>query len=144
MNIEFDFSDFLKGIDKSKEAVIKATEAGVTDATGSLLDTSRNLAPLSDGGGVLRMSGHREVTTNGDIVEGEVFYNATETSKSGERINYVLITHELHSGDGFSGIRFKDPTTPGTTPKYLERPLKQNADEYLDMIAKAIREGLSK
>lgn len=88
------------------------------------------------------MTAGKNVTTSGDVVEGEVFYSATETNKSGERINYALITHELHSGDGFSGIRFKDPTTPGTTPKYLERPLKQNAEEYREMIAKAIREGL--
>lgn len=144
MSIDFDFSGFLNGIDRTKETLVKAAENGVTDATNSLLNTSRNLAPLSDGGGVLRMSGHSEVNTSGDVVEGEVFYSATETNKSGERINYALITHELHSGDGFSGIRFKDPTTPGTTPKYLERPLKQNAEVYREMIAKAIREGLSK
>lgn len=142
MTIEFDISGFLGGLDKSVSAIRESAVNGVTDATNNLLYTSRNLAPLSDGGGVLRMSGHSEVTTNGDVVEGEVFYSATETSKSGERVNYALITHELHSGDGFSGIRFKDPTTPGTTPKYLERPLKQNADEYREMIAKAIREGL--
>lgn len=142
MNIEFDFSGFLKGIDKSKEALIKAAEVGVDKATDSLLQTSREFAPLDEG--TLRMTAGKNVTTNGDVVEGEVFYSATETSKSGERVNYALITHELHSGDGFSGIRFKDPTTPGTTPKYLERPLKQNSDEYREMIAKAIREGLSK
>lgn len=138
--IEFDVKEFAGGLALTKEALVKAAEVGVHDATDSLLETSREFAPLDEG--TLRMTAGKNVTTNGDVVEGEVFYSATETGKSGERVNYALITHELHSGDGFSGIRFKDPTTPGTTPKYLERPLKQNSDEYREMIAKAIREGL--
>ncbi|WP_110930596.1 hypothetical protein [Paenibacillus bouchesdurhonensis] len=141
MSIEFDISGLLGGLERSKNQVIKAAEVGVHDATDSLLNTSRDLAPHDKG--TLRLTAGTNVEVNGDVVEGEVYYNATETDEYDARVNYALITHELHSGDGFSGIAYKDPTTPGTTPKYLERPLKQNAEEYRDMIAKAIREGLS-
>ncbi|MNP75327.1 hypothetical protein D3C76_1723720 [compost metagenome] len=89
------------------------------------------------------MTAGKDVQVNGDTVEGEVFYSATETDENGERVNYALITHELHSGDGFSGIAYKDPTTSGTIPKYLERPLKENAEEYRNIIADAIRKELS-
>lgn len=141
MSIEFDISGLLGGLERSKKQVIKAAEVGVHDATDSLLNTSRDLAPHDKG--TLRLTAGTSVEVNGDVVEGEVYYNATETDEYNARVNYALITHELHSGDGFSGIAYKDPTTPGTTPKYLERPLKQNAEEYRDIIANAIREGLS-
>lgn len=141
MTIEFDITAFVGALDRTKSSVLKSAVVGTHDATDSLLDTSRNLAPRDEG--TLRLTAGSDVQVNGDVVEGEVFYSATSESKSGERINYALITHELHSGDGFSGVRFKDPTTPGTQPKYLERPLKENAEKYRDMIADAIREGLT-
>ncbi|MMZ64444.1 hypothetical protein D1872_267790 [compost metagenome] len=141
MGIEFDLSGLFRGLDRSKADILKAAEIGVHDATDSLLDTSRDLAPKD--GGTLRLTAGKDVQVNGDTVEGEVFYSATETDENGERVNYALITHELHSGDGFSGIAYKDPTTSGTIPKYLERPLKENAEEYRNIIADAIRKELS-
>lgn len=141
MTIEFDITSFVGALDRTKTSVLKSVVVGTNKATDSLLDTSRDLAPLDEG--TLRTTAGKDVQVNGDVVEGEVFYSATSESKNGERVNYALITHELHSGDGFSGVRFKYPTTPGTQPKYLERPLKENAERYRDMIADAIREGLA-
>lgn len=141
MTIEFDITAFVNGLDRTKAAVLKSAVVGTHEATDSLLNTSRDLAPHDKG--TLRLTAGTSVEVNGVVVEGEVYYNATETDEYNARVNYALITHELHSGDGFSGIAYKDPTTPGTTPKYLERPLKQNAEEYRDIIANAIREGLT-
>lgn len=140
-SIEFDISAFVDGLTRSASNVRKSAKIGVGDATEHLLAASTDLAPMKKG--TLRGSSGMQVDESGGVIEGEVTFSATETDKNGERANYALITHELHSGDGFSGVRFKDPTTPGTQPKYLERPLKENAEKYRDMIADAIREGLT-
>lgn len=134
MKMEFDFDTFFKGLDWSKRAVRDGAKEGMHDATDHLLATSRNLAPLKKR--TLRSSAGKNVDATEAGVTGEVTFSATEQSKSGELVNYALITHEL-------GESFKNPTTPGTQPKYLERPLKENADKYMQMVADAIRKELS-
>lgn len=132
MSIEFDFTTMFDALDRTKEHVLESAIVGVNDATDVLLAVSRDEAPLDKG--PLRMSAGKNVTVDGDVVTGEVFYSATEDGNSG-RVNYAIITHEL-------GERYKNPTTPGTRPKYLERPLKRDAKKYNGMIASAIRKGL--
>lgn len=132
--LKFDFDAFFKSLEFTNEKVKRGAERGMHDATDDLLRESVNLAPLDKG--TLRRSASKgvEVTSNG--VVGEVTYSVTETSGNGERINYALYQHEL-------GESYKDPTTPGTQPKFLERPLKQNAERYRDMIAEEIRRELT-
>lgn len=150
VEMEFDFDAFFKSLDWSKTEVLKGAEKGLVDATGDLMKKSVNLAPLyvrkgandERPSGGLRASVGRDVRVEGKGLVGEVGFNATEETESGERVNYALITHELHSGDGYSGIRFKNPSTPGTQPKYLEQPLMENAETYKKMIADGIREEL--
>lgn len=132
--IEFDLSGAFKAFDKSVEDVLESAIVGVHDAVDDLLDKSRDEAPLKKG--TLRTTAGSNVEVDGNVVTGEVFYSATETSKSGERVNYAVILHEMGE--------FKNPTTPGTRPKWLERPLKRDAKKYNRMIASAIRKGLRK
>lgn len=140
--MEFDFSGFLAMMDIRKREVQEGAKVGMHDAMDDLLRVSRDLAPL-DKGQLRRTSGKNvEATLTG--VTGEVYFNATEMDKHGNVINYALITHELHSGDGYSGSRFKNPTTPGTQPKYLERPLKERADRHKQMIADGIRREIAR
>lgn len=141
MRMEFDFDAFFKTLDWTKAEVRQGAEEGMHDATDDLLRESRDLAPRDKG--TLRKTSGKNVDVTPKGVVGEVFFNATEETESGELVNYALITHELHSGDGYSGFRFKNPTTPGTQPKYLEQPLMQNADRYKKMIADGIRKGLT-
>lgn len=131
--ITFDFDTLFKALDRTKEEVHASAIIGVQDATDDLLAKSRDEAPLKEG--TLRQTSFSEVTTDGDSVEGAVYFSAVNESESGERANYALILHEMG--------RFKNPTTPGTRPKYLERPLKANAKRYNRVIAAAIRKGLS-
>lgn len=139
--MEFDFDAFFKSLDWTKVEVRQGAEKGMHVATDDLLRESRNLAPLKKSR--LRTTAGERVSTTDKSVVGEVYFNATERTKSGELVNYALITHELHSGDGYSGIGFKNPTTPGTQPKYLEQPLMQNTERYKKMIADGIRKGLT-
>ncbi|WP_314587920.1 hypothetical protein [Paenibacillus terrigena] len=136
MKMDFNFDDFFKSLDWSKVAVKDGAAEGMHDATDDLLSKSRDLAPLSDGGGTLRRTSGKNVEVSGDEVSGEVYFSATERDKNGEVYNYALITHEL-------GDSFKNPSTPGTQPKYLERPMKENAERYKQMVADSIRRELS-
>lgn len=130
--ITFDFDTLFKALDRTREEVHASAIVGVQDATDDLLAKSRDEAPLKEG--TLRTTSFSEVITDGAEVEGAVYFSAVNESETGERANYALILHEMG--------RFKNPTTPGTRPKYLERPLKSNAKRYNRMIATAIRKGL--
>lgn len=135
MKMEFDCDAFLKVLDWSKAEVQKGAETGMHDATDDLLRVSREWAPLKHG--TLRKTAGKHVNATDKGVVGEVYFNATEETTAGKRVNYALITHEL-------GESFKNPTTSGgTQPKYLERPLKENADEYKQMIADGVRKRIT-
>lgn len=131
--VTFDFNTVIKALDRTKLDIQASAIIGVQDAVDDLLAESRDEAPLDEG--TLRMTAFNEVkiADNGEVI-GTVIYNAVNESETGERANYALILHEMG--------RFKNPTTPGTRPKYLERPLKKNAKRYNRMIATAIRKGL--
>jgi hypothetical protein len=133
MSLEFDMGGFFKALDFSKDNVQAAAVLGMHDATDELLRISREEAPLDKG--TLRETSGKRVTVSPTGVTGEVYFNATERGSSGDRVNYALIVHEMDT--------FKNPTTPGTKPKYLEDPLTQHAAQYQRMIADAIRKGMA-
>jgi hypothetical protein len=129
---EVNFESFFKFADHTKAEVKASAVIGVHDAMDHLLAVSREEAPLDKG--TLRTTAFTNVSFDGSTLTGEVVYSATEEDGKG-RYNYALIMHEMG--------RYKDPTTPGTRPKFLERPLKLNATRYHRMITDAVREGLS-
>jgi len=129
--MKFDTAGFTAGMELMQKRAVEAAKDGMHDAMDDLLLRSRNLAPLDKG--TLRMTSWSEVSEKDGVVEGAVYYDATEDGKNG-RVNYALITHEMDT--------FKNPTTPGTQPKYLEQPFKENAERYRDEIAAAIRKEL--
>lgn len=133
MSIEFDFSAFERMLGATEKNVMSAAESGMGEAAGALLNDSRNLAPLDKG--TLRQQAWSEVTEEGGVIAGEVYYSVTEQGESRNRGNYALYQHELAPYD--------NPTTPGTGPKFLERPLKQNYDQYMKIAADTIRKELS-
>lgn len=129
--LTFDTTAFTAGLDAIDGKALTGGKRGMHDSMDDLLRRSRELAPLDKG--TLRTTAWTEVETEGSSVVGEVYYSAVEDGNSG-RFNYALYTHEMSE--------FKNPTTPGTQPKYLERPFKENADEYLSWIAEEIRKEL--
>ncbi|AWB45277.1 hypothetical protein DCC85_14280 [Paenibacillus sp. CAA11] len=132
-SVTFEFNSFITRLNRSVESVLQSAVTGVHDATDDLLALSREEAPLQEG--TLRATAGTEVTVEGDEVVGEVYYSVVDQSESGERFNYAIYQHEL-------GENYKRPTTPGTRPKFLERPLKANSQRYNEMIADAVRKGL--
>lgn len=124
----FDMSAFDKGLEALEKRTRTAARDAITDVTYDLLKESVNLAPLDKG--VLRQA-WAEFDSTATAETGEVYFSAVE-KEGKDRVNYALIVHEM-------GEAFKNPTTPGTQPKFLERPLKENADDYVRRMAEIMR-----
>jgi hypothetical protein len=75
--------------------------------------------------GALRGSGTQKPTNGG---------KTREISFGGAATEYALIVHEMPYSNNFS--------TPGTGPKYLETPLRENADKVLKYLNDATARGL--
>jgi len=136
-----DFSDIRNSLATLERKMIEGAIEGMGDAVDELLRDSLELAPLDKR--TLRDSAKGNVSgENGDVV-GTVTYSATELDARGNRVNYALITHELGSSENMSAFAFKNPSTPGTRPKYLERPLYNNAERYKQKMSDGVRRRLS-
>lgn len=141
MTLEFDVDKFLKDLDYSDKNVRKGAEKGMHDATDDLLRVSSDIAPFAVG--TLQDSGFKEVGWRGNTIVGEVIF----TVKEGD-FNYALWTHEEEYNYGKGTIN--NPAEQGMSGKlyqagrkYLERPLKGEADTYKKHIADTIRKELT-
>ncbi|WP_339194580.1 hypothetical protein MKY95_23165 [Paenibacillus sp. FSL P4-0176] len=130
MSIEINASAFLKQLDLLNDRAVAAAQRGVLLAVDELGDESHGLAPKGKGG-VLRRSQRVEVETKSGLrITATLSYSATRATKSGHQFNYALFLHEVADFD---------PTTPGTGPKFLERPLKARSRRFLKIIADEVK-----
>lgn len=129
MDFELKVDELHRFLEAKRGMMVEAAVSGLHDATDMLLAHSREVAPIDTG--TLRMTAGKDVTVEGGTAYGEVFYSATEVGASGVRFNYALRTHEMGT--------YKNPTTPGTRPKYLSQPLKTNKRLYIQAINDAVR-----
>lgn len=133
MSFELDGSNLSQFLTQQAAQIIAGAEEGAHDATDHLLAKSRDIAPLDTG--TLRMSSGKEVVNENGRVSGEVFYSVTELNpRTGVRFNYALKVHEMGE--------YKNPTTPGTRPKFLSGPLQTYERLYQRFIADAIRRAI--
>jgi hypothetical protein len=95
----------------------RASTKALNDAALDLLSKSVPLAPLDEGD--LRRSGNVELATT-NTLEARVGYATEYAVKMHEDLSYT-------------------PQEPGTGPKYLEQPARDNEKRYLDFIADALR-----
>lgn len=102
-------------------------EVALEEIALTIQNTSNRYAPLDDG--ELRESSYIEKEVVGDRVTFEVGYTA----------DHSVYTHEIFAGPGET---YKDPTTPGTFPKYLERAVIETEDDIATIVADAIRNNL--
>lgn len=128
---DFDTNAFEALLRQVEQRIIAGATRGMHDATDDLLRESRDLAPLDKS--PLRVNAWKEVEEADGRVTGEVYYSAVENGGTG-RFNYALYMHEFDGRPNYA-----NPTTPGTQPKYLEQPLKENAEKYVQWIAEEIR-----
>ncbi|WP_217506271.1 HK97 gp10 family phage protein, partial [Paenibacillus xylanilyticus] len=129
MSMEINASAFLKQLDLLNERAVAAAERGVKKAAEELGNESDRLAPKKKE--ALRQSQRIDVETKSGLrITATVSYSATRPMKSGYQFNYALYLHEVADFD---------PTTPGTGPKFLERPLKARSRRFLKIIADEVK-----
>lgn len=141
MTINFDASDFLRGLDAVDRNILTEGKVAMHDATDDLLRISRDIAPIDKG--LLRQSGHAEVNVkpNGTIV-GTVSYSAKERDGNGV-FDYAVWTHEMDYDLGA-----QSNAAPGTDGydvgnKYLERPLQGESEKYVRWLTEGVARGIN-
>jgi hypothetical protein len=137
-NFELDFSDLLRGLDLTEGKVQVATRRGVQDSMDDLKRISVNIAPIDDGD--LRRSASYRTTVGHNKVVGELTFSATNDSPKYGRFNYAYWTHEIMSSGQAKANGGTDGYAIGN--KYVERPLKGEAEKYKRWIAEEIKEAI--
>ncbi|NHN31132.1 HK97 gp10 family phage protein [Paenibacillus agricola] len=107
-----------------------ALEQGARNGTADVLDEwkreSVDLAPLEFG--ALRRGIDTNTEQSGSKLGGVITSSAV-SKKGRKRFDYATYIH-----DRFPRTSFKSPTTPGTIPKYLDKPLADNGAKWAKMI----------
>jgi hypothetical protein len=133
---EFDFSRVIANLESEMVRVHAAAKNGVQDSVDDLKRIAVDIAPIDSGD--LRRSGNAKVRETPRQIVGEVSFSAVDTS-SGERYNYAI---KMHEGEYNLGpLSRQAPGTDGyeVGNKFLERPLKGEANKYIRWIAEEIR-----
>lgn len=139
-----DAAKFGNLMQKSAEAMYEGAVRGVHDVMDEWSKESVDLAPLykrksskdKRPSGALRGSIDTQVKADGRELAGEISAVAVEVARSGkragERFNYAYYLHEAYPKK--HGTAFKNPSTSGTVPAFLDQPLEENNDKWLKMI----------
>jgi hypothetical protein len=129
MSFEINGDEFLQHLAVIEMRTVKAAQRATHDAVDDLARISQNIAPIDKG--TLRRSVDKDVRIDGTKVIGEVSFSATEESSGYGRFNYALWTHEMdyELGDQSKAAPGTDGYEVGN--KYLERPLKGEAEKYI-------------
>jgi hypothetical protein len=140
IEISTDLTKFLHAIEEATAIMGDGAKRGLHDVMDEWLSKSRDLAPLDKG--TLRRGMSTDIKGTGADLTGEINAVAIEVAKtgkwSGQRFNYAWYLHE----SGKYGESFKNPSTPGTIPKFLDKPAKDNEDKWLKHIEKEIEKEL--
>jgi hypothetical protein len=133
--LEFDFSGVVANMDVATLRVRQAARDGVQDSVDDLKRIAVDIAPIDSSD--LRRSGHATVRQTGTETVGEVSFSAVDNS-GGQHFNYAIWIHE-----GDYNLGPQSSAAPGTDGyevgnKYLERPLKGEAEKYMRWIAEEI------
>jgi len=141
MSFELDASEVLRGLSLKDKAVMDGAKRGLHDSMDDLKRISVNIAPIDTG--TLRRSASYRVMPKANGIVGELTFSATEKDGNGH-FNYAYWTHEMTYKLGH-----KSKQAPGTDGyevgnKYVERPLKGEANKYMRWIAEEIRKEVDK
>jgi hypothetical protein len=134
-HLELDLSKFSKDLSRAGKTIGKGVKTGMHDVLDDWKREATDLAPLSESGGTLRKSITTELSIGGDTFEGVITANATEKSKNYGRFNYAYYIHEI-------GGEIKNPTTPGTIDKFIDKPADENEDRWLKLVEQEIEKQL--
>jgi len=137
--MSFNFSGVVANMAVATARVRLAAKNGMQDSVDDLKRIAVDIAPIDSAD--LRRSGHANVRQTATDVVGEVSFSAVDNS-SGQHFNYAIWIHE-----GEYNLGPLSAAAPGTDGyavgnKYLERPLKGEAEKYMRWIAEEIRDAV--
>jgi hypothetical protein len=112
------------------DAVDEGSKRGVHDAVDEWRREATDLAPLKTGD--LRRGISGEVKKDGDKYVGEVTVTAVK-----DGFNYGAYFNDVYPRK--NGERFKNPTTPGTIPRFIDKPAEENEREWAQQIEREIK-----
>jgi hypothetical protein len=112
--------DVLANLNRVTREIELKAERSIGQCAEDLLDKAVQRTPIDTG--ELRLSGTATVEKKGVESTGRVGFG-------GGQVDYALAVHET----------IKNYKEPGTGAKYLENPLKENAQRYFNKIADDIR-----
>ncbi|WP_248928976.1 HK97 gp10 family phage protein [Paenibacillus hamazuiensis] len=154
LSIEFDSRQFKQALLETIDDVGNAVRDGLHDVLDEWQRESVDLAPLykrkgpkdKRPAGALRSSIHTDINGEGIDLEGEIKAAAVEIAKSGkqagERFDYAYYLHEVYPEK--HGKSFKNPSTAGTIPQFLEDPLERNKQKWVRHIEESIESELKR
>lgn len=151
MNIDFDISELVKGIEVFDKRAAQALYQGAGQAASALLNDAITKSPaVPEDEGTLRGSGSAFVNNNLVDTAKDVGGHPTPASKLDDPIvpgtitgtvgfntPYAAYQHEGERQDGTHKVQ--NYTHSGTGAKFLEKPLFENAQDYKAVVAKALR-----
>lgn len=142
MNLEFDAKDFLSKIERVSKNAMEASETAMYDITDELIRIASEITPIDKG--ILQKSHSKKVEVKGGDIEAKVKFSVLEGD-----FNYAKWIHEgiynygertmRRSGTkGWSGKHYY------AGRKYLERPLKGEAEAFKKHFAKTVRQRIGR
>jgi hypothetical protein len=139
MSLTFNFANVVANLAQTTSEIRAAAKLGIQDSVDDLKRIAVDIAPIDSSD--LRRSGHATVTETPTNIIGEVSFSAVDTT-GGQHFNYAIWIHE-----GEYNLGPLSAAAPGTDGyevgnKYLERPLKGEAEKYVRWIAEEIEEAV--
>lgn len=137
------FEQVMAELNRRLAAIGRVSAQALIDVGLDLWGEANKTAPKDTGdlraSAYLRFDGRRIASgeqppfvTVSDSTGGALSVSDRHEVRFGYGVPYALRLHEMPE--------YKNPTTPGTGPKWLERALTQNLDRYLRYIANRTRE----
>lgn len=147
-------ADFLRGLSLADRAVRAAAERGIAKACMRLLrDATIQMPAVPLDEGTLRGSGSVHVngefkkaspnaggqpTPNTDNIPAQI--GDAIVASVGFNTDYAAAQHEgFRTGPDGRIIEFHNYTHSGTGAKFLERPMAENTEQYLGIVAREIK-----
>lgn len=131
---------FFKGYGSRLEnAVADGSKQGVQDVMDEWRRESTDIAPLKTG--TLRRSISTGVTKQGGKWVGEISASAIEV-KGKRKFDYATYLNDVYPKK--HGDSFRNPTTPGTVPGFLDKPAEENEREWQRTIEAEIKAAIKR
>lgn len=116
------------------DTMARGARNGLNDVLDEWKRESTELAPLDTG--TLRRGIQTEVSGQDLNVRGGISVSAVEMTGSG-RFDYAHYIHEVYPEK--YGDSFQTPATPGTIPRFLDKPAEENQARWVRMIEDEIK-----